>query len=206
MADGGQLPYELNCTYFDLISGPDDSDDMRVRRFLASQAIVLAMPGVPAIYIHSLLATRNDLERVALTGRARSINRSRLRLSDVRDALDDPDSLTARVFAGLTRLIRVRREQAAFDPYAAFRVVDMSPRVFALERGEGEDALLCVVNLSGEAVALGERCGVAGFDVISGRAVAPGVACMDAYDVLWLRRDGAPGTVDRARADPRDPS
>ncbi len=36
-----------------------------IDRFVASQTIVMSLEGIPAFYIHALLATPNDLEAVA---------------------------------------------------------------------------------------------------------------------------------------------
>ena len=55
--DGSESPYELNITYVDAILA--DNSAGRAEKFLASQAIQYALPGVPATYIHSLLGSRN---------------------------------------------------------------------------------------------------------------------------------------------------
>ena len=68
--DGSDSPYELNITYVDAILA--DKDSNQAEKFLASQAIQYSLPGVPATYIHSLLGSRNWLEGVAQTGRART--------------------------------------------------------------------------------------------------------------------------------------
>ena len=187
-ADGRELPYELNCTYLDLISRSDDDDAQLVQRFLVSQAIVLAMPGVPAIYIQSLLGTRNDLERVELTGRARSINRSRLDVNSIEAELGNPETLRAKVFGALTGLIRLRREQPAFHPHAPFRIPDFGDRVFAIERCavEGGQRLLCVFNLTDQPVRLEAPEEFDGVDVLSGRNVASSAAKLAPYAVLWI--------------------
>ncbi len=150
LGDGREHPYELNCSFIDLIAGASDSDETLVRRFIASQAIVLSMPGIPAVYIQSLLGTRNDLRRMQETGRARSINRSRHAYRDVRQRLADEKSVSAMVFSGLKRLIDVRRRNAAFDPYGGFQVLDLGREVFAIRRlpRQGDDAVVCIVNLT----------------------------------------------------------
>ena len=52
-----------------------ESQELQVDRFLASQAILLSLAGVPGIYVHSLFGSRNWHEGVAQTGRNRTINR-----------------------------------------------------------------------------------------------------------------------------------
>jgi hypothetical protein len=73
--DGTQSPYELNVTYVDAILGDPGLED--AGKFMASQAIQYVLPGVPGTYIHSLIGSRNWIEGVNQTGRARTINRGK---------------------------------------------------------------------------------------------------------------------------------
>ena len=202
-ADGQELPYELNCTYLDLISRSDDDDQRLVQRFLVSQGIVLAMPGVPAVYIQSLLGTRNDLARVELTGRARSINRSRLDIDAIEAQLEDSGTLRSRVFAALSRLIRLRRVQPAFHPHAAFRILDYGDSVFAIERiaSVGAQRLLCMFNLTDKSMQLESDDDIAGSDVLSGRDVSSSGIELGPYEILWLdvKKGGTAHELPQAR-------
>jgi len=58
--DGTQSPYELNINYFDALSDPAGAEPLalQVDRFLAAQAIMLALVGVPGLYFHSLFGSR----------------------------------------------------------------------------------------------------------------------------------------------------
>ncbi len=49
--DGSTSSYELNISYFDLLNGDTSSEpeDLQTKRFLLSQAIMLAMAGIPGI-------------------------------------------------------------------------------------------------------------------------------------------------------------
>src|SRR5919109_1350407 len=61
--DGSDSPYELNTTFFDALSDPRESEEpwtVKRDRFLCSQAIMLALAGVPGVYIHSLFGSHND--------------------------------------------------------------------------------------------------------------------------------------------------
>lgn len=188
LSSGNERPYELNCTYLDLISTDDDSAKTLVDRFVASQAIVLAMPGMPAIYIQSLLGTRNDLELVKQTGRARSINRSQHEYSDIVATLSRAEGLEARVFERLTHLIRVRRQQVAFDPYAAFEILDYGNSVFAMRRGDPRSnaTILCITNLMDKEVLLDIPDSDAGRELISDNYVPAGEHLISPYAVWWL--------------------
>ena len=185
---GEDRPYELNCTYLDLITPRDDPADTTVDRFVASQAIALSMPGVPAVYIQSMLATRNDHDGVRSTGRARSINRSQHDLADIETAISDETSLTARVFAKLKQLITVRARERSFSPYADFDVIDAGKDTFVVYRNAADDdGILAIINLTGDTVA----CRVPGFapgsDILTGNALDPNDLSIAAYEVLWIR-------------------
>ena len=135
--DGSESPYELNITYFDAINDPGDPDldvDTQVKRFLCSQAIAMAMMGIPAIYIHCLLGSRNDIEGRDRSGIARRINREKLDPARLDEELADPESLRAKVLEGMLGLLGKRQSIAAFHPHASQEVLDLGAGVFALRR------------------------------------------------------------------------
>ncbi len=139
--DGSLSPYELNGTLFDILSDPapvgdsSESWERKRDRFLCSQAIMLAMPGVPGIYVHSLFGSHHDEQGFARSGWKRDLNHERLRLADIEAQLADPTSEAARVFAGYRALLAARRAQPAFHPAAPQSVLDLGPELLALRRG-----------------------------------------------------------------------
>lgn len=149
--DHGEQPYELNINYFDVLTQPGEPLRASVRRFATAHAVMLALAGVPAIYAHSLLGSRGAPHEVERTGRARSINREKLSFPVLREELGEPDGRRARVLAALTRLLRVRRSHAAFDPFGAQEVLSARGGVFALLREAEGRTVWCLHNLSGEA-------------------------------------------------------
>ena len=69
MNDGQQHPYEMNIALYDAMQGTVDGPDAFQRnRFICSQTIMMSLEGIPAFYIHSLLATPNDHDGVETTG------------------------------------------------------------------------------------------------------------------------------------------
>lgn len=134
-ADGSQSPYEINISLFDACMGTRRGmDHMQVPRFLCSQAIMLAMQGIPAMYIHSLTASPNDIERVEQTGRTRSINRRVWQADALEALLDNPVTAQAQVFSRLSRMLLIRRQQPAFHPSARQDVIRISSDLFILKR------------------------------------------------------------------------
>ena len=195
--DGTQSPYELNINYFDALSDPAAAEplDVQASRFLVSQAIALAFMGMPGIYIHSLLGSRNWNDGVRQTGHLRSINREKLDLGTVEAALADPGSLRARVFFAYRDLIARRTGERAFHPNGPQTVLDLHPALFALLRTspDGTEQIVAIHNVSGQPVRADlsavplER--ITGFtDLITGTPVAAGTAFdVRPYQVLWLK-------------------
>jgi len=58
MPDGSKKPYELNITYRDAMDEPTDQE-LGVRRFLCSQAIMLGLKGIPGIYFQSIIPIKH---------------------------------------------------------------------------------------------------------------------------------------------------
>lgn len=126
--DGSDTPYEINITWFEAMQGTRKGPDpWQIARFLCSQAIMLSLQGIPALYIHTLTGTLNDVEGVERSGRLRSINRRRWQRRELDLLLDSTATPTHDVFNALSRLLARRREEACFHPNAAQRVVS-SPR------------------------------------------------------------------------------
>jgi sucrose phosphorylase len=136
MPDGQLKPYEANVSLFSAMVRPigGEDDGLQVARFRCAHAIVLALEGLPAIYIHSLLATENNTAGVARTGRARTINRYQWDAEDLEASLADSGRHHGRVFAELKRLIEIRRRQPAFHPNATQYTLHFSDQVFAFWR------------------------------------------------------------------------
>jgi glycosidase len=199
--DGTRSPYELNVNYFDALSDPAGSESLEVQasRFLASQAIQLAFMGVPGIYIHSLLGSRNWEDGVAQTGRLRSINREKLRLSEVEAALDDPRSLRSLVFHAYCALISKRTAEKAFHPSAPQQVLELHPAAFSLLRSEpdGSKHIVAIHNVSHRGIAIDlaqvPLAHVPRYrDLVSGATIeAKASLAVQPYQVLWLKaQDG----------------
>ncbi|MDY6903186.1 MAG: sugar phosphorylase [Thermodesulfobacteriota bacterium] len=149
---GKKIPYELNTTYIDALSRPEDDDEIRALRFLASQAIQMALPGVPGVYIHSLFGTRNWHEGVAQTGRARTINRKPLDFDHIVEAIKTPGTLTHRIFPAYVNMLKIRRRQPAFHPTADFSVRLLSSDTMTIQRTCERQTILAVTNVSADSV------------------------------------------------------
>ena len=187
--DGSQSPYELNITYVDALCGNrGGGDDLHARRFLASQAIALVLPGVPAIYIHSLLGSRNWSTGVRSTGRARSINREKLDAFQLMAEIENPGTFRSRIFTAYKRMIQVRRNQPAFHPKAAFKILSVAQQVFAIVRYIDGQTLLALTNITSAdlTVDAGELGASPARDLLTNRIYASGKVPLPPYGILWL--------------------
>jgi glucosylglycerate phosphorylase len=204
--DGSQSPYELNINYFDALSDPQSREplELQVDRFMAAQAIMLALVGMPGIYFHSLFGSRGWPEGVRQTGRSRSINRQKLDRQRLDLALADPASLRSQVFQRYSRLLHARAASPAFHPFGEQQVQDLGSSVFSLLRRspDGGRTVLCLQNISGreQVVSPGWE-GIFGaaspplVDLISGEEVKPysrGKMHLHPYQVLWLSQSVSP--------------
>ncbi len=182
-------PYELNCSYMDLLTPPEASDATRVARLLASQAVVLAMPGVPGLYFHALVGARNHVAGFQSTGENRSINRERFGFDSLCAQLDDPDSLRHTILARCRQLLEVRKQEPAFDPFGRFAFPALHPSVFAIERHGADGArVLALHNLSDAPARVSLPAGWEGaHDLTSNAARAGAVVELAAYQVAWLK-------------------
>ena len=131
-ADGSESPYELNITWFDACRDPRGQHHRE--RFLLTQTVAMSLQGIAAVYIHSLLATPNDMHGVELTGMTRSINRRKWEMDELEAHLGAPESLAGEVFREYLRRLELRRQQPAFHPDARQRILDLGAGLFGLAR------------------------------------------------------------------------
>jgi sucrose phosphorylase len=200
--DGSMSPYELNIGFLDALGDPTTSGEKNsliARRFLGSQAIMLALRGVPGIYFHSLFGSRSWFEGVEQSGRARTINRQKLERDDLERELADPDSLRHEIFSGYNRMLEQRCQSKAFHPRGEQQIFLNHEAVFCLLRisPDGHEKVLCLQNVTTEnhrvsfyARELNGGVGGSWKDLLSGIEIrsAKGDLAVDMgpYQTLWL--------------------
>jgi len=147
-SDGSDSPYELNITYFDALKGTNEGEDeLQELRFICSQTVMMSVIGVPAFYIHSLLATKNYSEGVEQTGMNRTINRRKWKVDEL-DSFLTGDSHHNRVLNELLKRINIRKKQKAFHPSSSQQVLKLSDKAFGISRGDGD--LTAIFNMSNQ--------------------------------------------------------
>ncbi|MDF9843642.1 MULTISPECIES: sucrose phosphorylase [unclassified Paenibacillus] len=124
--------HQIRCTYYSALNEDDDA-------YLAARAIQFFAPGIPQVYYVGLLAGRNDLEQVALSGEGREINRHNYTLEEI-----EAES-QREVVQRLMKLIRFRNEYGAFG--GTFRVLEAEPDEIRLMWEQGAEYCRLHINL-----------------------------------------------------------
>lgn len=126
------------------LAGVEAGDAHGVERVLLAHAIALSTGGIPLVYLGDEVAQLNDdsyLQDPALADDSRWVNRPRYPVEAYAQR-HDPSTAPGAVYAGLTRLIRVRR---ATPELAGGRLVPFDakhPTVLAYQRPGPTDAAL----------------------------------------------------------------
>ena len=191
---GGEAPYELNCTFFEAMGRTfKGTDDLHFDRFLCSQTIPMSLEGIPAFYIHSMLATPNDLEAVERRGMNRAINRHRWDYPELQEKLADPETIHARVLAALSERLKIRAQQPGFHPNATQFTLNVDDRIFGLWRQSLDRAqsIFALHNVSDETIEIPQAdlnliADESWVDLLSGETIKAGPVEMAPYQCRWI--------------------
>ena len=117
---------------------------------------MFALEGIPGLYIHSLLGTQNDYQKLANTLHNRSINRHRWDENALEEALSDKNLHHARVLSTLKSLLNIRIKQRAFHPNATQFTLHLGLQLFGFWRQsqDRKQSIFCVSNISNQPIAL----------------------------------------------------
>lgn len=185
-ADGSTSPYEINVTYMDALNKQADDDALRLQRFMLAHAILLAFPGVPAVYIQSILGSRNDYAGVETAGYNRAINRQKYTLEDICTELEQENTLRADVYAQLSKLIKTRRSRPEFHPDSKMEVEHIATGVFCFSRvaATGE-TIRCLFNVTNEEQSIDAFGDESYIDLVTQEKVEDNIM-LKPYQFMWL--------------------
>lgn len=192
--DGTQSPYELNCSYIDAICHLGDSDLVRIKKMLLSQGTALIMPGVPGIYFHSMVGSRNYMDGVKHTGKNRSINREKYHFDWLENELGQQGNLAKTMLDSYKRLISIRTHEAAFNPFGKFAFYDMGEKIFAVQLFDLDDKemVLAIHNFSDETLECLLPDGISYdlSDLLSSfKADETRKVTLEPYQMMWLKQN-----------------
>ena len=186
-----KAPYELNASYIDIISDPKEAQEIRVKKMILSQAVALAMPGVPGIYFHSLTGSVSDVAGVKRTGVLRSINREKLNYELLAEELNDPKNIRYMIYNSIKKLLLLRKNERAFNPYAKFSFIDLGERVFCIDRVslDEKEGILVINNFADimQIVQLPEFIRSDSYDIISDKKIENINLTLKPYQVMWIK-------------------
>ena len=145
------LIYEANISLINALSGTiNGKDQYLLNRYLTAHAILLSFEGIPAIYIHSLLGTKNDFRLYKKTKIKRSLNRHIYNYDDISEKLENKNSNTHYIFFKLLKLIEIRKKQKAFHPNATQYTLNLGIKFFAVWRQshDKKQSIFAISNIS----------------------------------------------------------
>ncbi|QOL26551.1 sugar phosphorylase [Thalassotalea sp. LPB0316] len=151
--DGQQKAYEMNIALVDALKGTvEGADELGFERFICAHAIMLALEGIPGIYIHSLLGTTNDYEKLNHTHHNRAINRRRWYQDLLDEHLNNEDSQHAKILSTLLKLIDLRKAQPAFHPNATQFTLNVGLSLFGFWRQslDRKQSIFCISNITNQ--------------------------------------------------------
>jgi glucosylglycerate phosphorylase len=187
-------PYELNCSYIDILTHPGDPNSLRVKRMMLAQAVTLTMPGVPGVYFHSLVGSQNYHEAVRKIRRNRAINREKLNFDNIKEQLDDENSLRTNIFKRYKQLLSIRTNEKAFDPYSPFEFLTVSNETFAIKHysSDKEEYIIALYNFVNKQIHIQKEFLQNGedelIDIITHKLYNKNDILMEPYDILWLKK------------------
>ncbi len=152
---GRNKPYEINITWFDAMQGTTSGPDKwQLERFICSHAIMVALEGIPAIYIHSFVGTKNYYEGVEFSNQNRAINRYRWDYDDLLQRLSSEDDAHAKIFERMKHLLELRIHQPAFNPNATQFTLHLGDEIFGFWRQsiERDQSIFCINNITDETI------------------------------------------------------
>lgn len=199
--EGGEAPYEINSTWYSAINNEklEEGSDKQIKRFLASRSVALTLRGVPGIYFHSLLGTKNDMSLVEKSKSKRDINRKIVDYQSLIDEFENEKSLISQLNKQQMNRIKIRNMERAFHPAGSHKVLKLGSSLFSIHRTspEGDEKIVCITNISNsvvETIIEPEKfsCQCKEFlELINGQTykVSEGklALSLEPYDVMWLK-------------------
>ena len=187
--DGTRSPYEINVTYLDALSTRESHDSERIARFILAHAVLLSFPGVPAVYIQSILGSRNDYDGVEHLGYNRAINREKYAADQIDCALEDKNSLRYQVYSALSQLIVLRRAEKAFHPDSEAYFSTSGKHVLKIVRvADCGEKITALFNFSDNSQTV-ESDVHSGRELISGKDITDTTLILNPWQVLWIKEN-----------------
>lgn len=147
---GIDIPYELNITWYSALNSENENISKGCDKYIASRAIALSFMGVPGIYIHGLLGSKNDAEGVLRDKHTRSINRKTFDLGEIEEILNNSNTLESNLLRRISELLKIRNSEICFSPDSPQKIFSVHKHLFVNLRYslKTQEAILIIINIS----------------------------------------------------------
>lgn len=187
--DGTRSPYEINVTYLDALSPKNAADNERIARFILAHAVLLSFPGVPAIYIQSVLGSRNDYEGVERLGYNRAINRKKYIAGEIDSELSNTTGIRHKIFKQLSELIAIRRAEQVFHPDSHALFETSGKHILKIIRvAEKGERITAFFNFSQHIQTVNSE-GISGTELIAKQNISGTTLTLNPWQVMWIKEN-----------------
>ena len=197
LATGKESPYEINISWWSAMAdGGVDPSHLQLQRFLLSQLLVMALPGVPAFYLPALLAAANDMKQFRSTGHRRDLNRPKFQATRLERQLSDPDQPASSILKQLQEAMALRSQRPAMDPEAPMELLSSDRSdVVIVKRGTPGHELWAVHNFNNRRLSFplakrlqipSDTAELSWSDALSGSAISGPYLELEPFAVHWL--------------------
>ena len=176
----------MNCNYIDILSNKNDNDELRANKMLLTQAVMLAIPGIPGIYIHSLIGSQNYYEGVEKSGINRRINREKLDFDTLQHELKDKDSLRNMVYSNYKTLLHIRTSEKAFNPFGKASYSAIQKSIFVIKREFENQTIFAVFNFGNKSIKINALSKTV-FDLIHKKEIKEDTWEIKPYNFVWYK-------------------
>ncbi|MCE7946938.1 MAG: DUF3459 domain-containing protein [Chloroflexi bacterium CFX4] len=179
-------------------SGDPTLIDLALSRIHLLHALIMAVGGIPLIYLGDELGMTNDYTfrtNAAKANDSRWVHRPKAS-ANLKAQRHDPQSVAGALFGAIRHMIRVRKAHAAFSAEGRAAWLECgNPHVLAFERTHAGETILVLANFSELPQTVARRMLPAAdprtpyHDLLSGESVQPdsaGELLLQPYAVLWL--------------------
>ena len=197
--NGEDKPYELNISWWSAMEDSSrNSQRFQQERFILSQLLVMALKGVPAFYLPSLLGSENDIKRFSLTGERRDLNREKFEYDKLLIHLEDKNSVARKNLDILSNAMKIRSRIKSFHPSAEMKCLTKGRiDIVAIQRGVENNSIIAIHNITDNKLdfsiddslndSLKDECNYC--DYLSGKEYSNLNFVLDPFQVLWIGKN-----------------
>lgn len=164
--------------------------DLAVRRILLLMSTMLAMPGIPLLFLGDEVGVLNDYSYEGdpkLAGDSRWVHRPSMDWSYA-ESRHEPDSLAGRIWLRLQHLIEIRRNRPELGAENRAEIIDLDSPAFGFSRTGPADTIVVLSNFAPDAIELPPTAlPAAGIDLVSGdRVEGKRPIRLGPYGFVWI--------------------